>query len=282
MVMTVHELILDKALEYKVSGKDFLIRCLNPEHDDRDPSLRIDKLTGIGHCFSCGFKTNIYKYFGLISDTQSIYVTKIRDKIAKIYADSYGLEIPKGAQPYTREFRGISARTLQHFNAFTHKDYEDRIVFPLKDSKDKIVCFVGRHVLSNATPRYLNFPSGVEVPLFPGKIEDNSGVIILVEGIFDMLNLYDNGIKNVVATMGTQGLGSQKGLNKEKILSLKLQGIYKIVFLYDGDQPGQKAVQILKPLLEKAGFIVDNIELPDDTDPGSLSKEDINRLKTLI
>ena len=280
--MTVLELIQSNKLEYKVSGKDFLIRCLNPEHDDRDPSLRIDKLTGIGHCFSCGFKLNIYKYFGLIADTQSIYVTKIRDKIAKIYADSYGLEMPKGAQPYTREFRGISPATLQYFNAFTHKDYEDRVVFPLRDSKDKIVCFVGRHILSAGTPRYLNFPSGVEVPLFPTKIEDNSGTVILVEGIFDMLNLYDNGIRNVVATMGTQGLGSVKGLNKEKILGLKLQGIHKIIFLYDGDAPGQKAVEILKPHLEKSGFIVDNIELPEDTDPGSLSKEDIRRLKTLL
>ena len=66
--MTVLELIQSNKLEYKVSGKDFLIRCLNPEHNDRDPSLRIDKLTGIGHCFSCGFKLNIYKYFGLIDN----------------------------------------------------------------------------------------------------------------------------------------------------------------------------------------------------------------------
>ncbi len=282
MVTSVQELIADKGLEYKLSGRDVLIRCLNPEHDDRDPSLRIDKLTGIGHCFSCGFRVNIYKFFGLIADTQSIFVTKIKEKIIKIYSDTMGLEIPKGAQPYHREFRGISPKTLEYFGAFTHKDFEDRLMFPLKDANDKITCFVGRHFIATGTPRYLNYPHGVEVPLFPGKIHSKNGTVILVEGIFDALNLFDHGITNVVATMGTQGLGSLKGLNKDKILLLKLQGVHKIIFLYDGDAPGQKAVEILKPQLEKAGFLVDNIELPDDTDPGSLCSDDIERLKTLI
>lgn len=282
MVTSVQELVADKGLEYKLSGRDILIRCLNPEHDDKDPSLRIDKLTGIGHCFSCGFRVNIYKYFGLIADTQSILATKIKEKIVKIYSDTMGLEIPKGAQPYHREFRGISTKTLEYFGAFTHKDFEDRLMFPLKDTNNKIVCFVGRHFISTGTPRYLNYPHGVEVPLFPGKIHPRDGTVILVEGIFDALNLFDHGITNVVATMGTQGLGSLKGLNKDKVLLLKLQGVHKIIFLYDGDAPGQKAVEILKPQLEKVGFLVDNIELPDDTDPGSLTSEDIERLKTLI
>ena len=48
MVTSVQELIADKGLQYKLSGKDVLIKCLNPDHADRDPSLRIDKLTGIG------------------------------------------------------------------------------------------------------------------------------------------------------------------------------------------------------------------------------------------
>lgn len=282
MVTSVLELVQQKGLEYKLAGKDVLIKCLNPEHEDKDPSLRLDKLTGVGHCFSCGFKVNIYKYFGLIADTQLLYVTKIRDKIAKIFSDTHGLQMPKGAQPFVREFRDIRPETLQHFEAFTHKDFEDRIVFPLRDVGGKILAFVGRHFISTATPRYLNYPSGVEMPLFPSKIKADEGKVILVEGIFDMLNLYDKGVHNVVCTMGTQGLGSVKGLNKEKILLLKLQGIHKIIFLFDGDAAGQKAVEILKPQLEAAGFIVDSIELPEDTDPGSLCHEDIRRLKTLI
>ena len=34
-------------------GKDYVVSCLNPEHDDKNPSMRIDQITGIFNCFSC-------------------------------------------------------------------------------------------------------------------------------------------------------------------------------------------------------------------------------------
>lgn len=282
MVKDVQDLLSSKGIEFKISGKDVLIKCLNPEHPDSNPSLRVDKLTGAAHCFACGFRANIYTFFGLTANTHSILTTKIKDKIVKIISESLGLEMPKGYQPYTREYRGIRAETLRHFEAFTHKDYEDRIVFPLRDSKGKISCFVGRHLLNSGTPRYKVYPSNVEVPLFPSRVEEHDGSVVLVEGTFDMMNLYDKGIRNVVAVMGTQNFGSIKGLNKDKVLNLKLQGIRKIWFLFDGDAAGQKAVELLKPMVEAAGFITEVIELPEDSDPGSLSKEDIKLLKGIL
>ena len=43
----------EKGIDYTLSGKDAVIQCLNPEHDDNNPSMRVDKLTGMFHCFSC-------------------------------------------------------------------------------------------------------------------------------------------------------------------------------------------------------------------------------------
>ena len=40
--MTVEELLEQQKIPYKVSPKDFVVRCLNPEHDDHNPSMRID------------------------------------------------------------------------------------------------------------------------------------------------------------------------------------------------------------------------------------------------
>ena len=48
------EIIQKHGLEYKSSGRDYLIRCLNPEHPDTDPSFRVDRISGVAHCFSCG------------------------------------------------------------------------------------------------------------------------------------------------------------------------------------------------------------------------------------
>ena len=58
--MTVEELLVEEKIQFKVSPADFVVKCLNPEHDDTNPSMRIDKITGVYNCFSCGFKGNIF------------------------------------------------------------------------------------------------------------------------------------------------------------------------------------------------------------------------------
>lgn len=283
MALTVEDVLRTKGISYTYSGKDFLIRCLNPEHPDKNPSLRIDKNFGIGQCFSCGFKLNIFHYFGEKSDTQSLKVLKIKEKIDRIYSELYGLSIPKGAIPFNKDYRNIKAKTYLEYDAFTHKDYEDRVVFPLKDSTDKIVAFIGRHFQSDAKPRYKIYPSNVELPIFPSKIKPIKGSIIIVEGIFDALNLIDKGLTNVIAALGVTTLGSEKkGLNFNKTNILKFSGVSKVFIMFDGDEAGIKAAELLKSLLEKDNFLVEIIELPEDTDPGDLTTTDIERLKKLI
>lgn len=56
------DILKKNGLAPAVSGRDYLIKCLNPEHDDSNPSFRIDRVSGVAHCFSCGFKTNIFKF----------------------------------------------------------------------------------------------------------------------------------------------------------------------------------------------------------------------------
>lgn len=282
MVAPVEDLIQSKGLEYRYSGRDILIRCLNPEHEDRNPSLRVDKLTGLCHCFSCGFKANIFQYFGVVGGETAGLGSKLKEKIAAVMSSSIGLELPKGYQPFHREFKGVSGKTMRRFEAFTHKDYEDRIMVPIRDTTNKIVCFQGRHVVATHKPKYKFYPSGVEVPLFPARVPLYHNTVMLVEGMYDALNLIDKGLECVMATMGTQGLGSLKGLDKSKVLHLKLLGVNKILFLFDGDDAGRKAVEILKPQLENVGFIVDNIELNDGDDPGEMSWEDVERLKSVL
>ena len=62
--MTVEELLAEEKIPFKVSPADFIVKCLNPEHDDTNPSMRIDKVSGIFNCFACGFKGNIFQLYG--------------------------------------------------------------------------------------------------------------------------------------------------------------------------------------------------------------------------
>jgi hypothetical protein len=62
--VTVEELLTSRGIYFMPKGADLLVSCLSPDHEDRNPSMRIDRITGIFQCFSCGFKGNIFTHFG--------------------------------------------------------------------------------------------------------------------------------------------------------------------------------------------------------------------------
>jgi DNA primase len=271
------ELLQKQGLAYQVSGRDYLIKCLNPDHEDTNPSFRVDKVSGVAHCFSCGFKTNIFKFFGVFTNPVPIKIAALKDKLFQLKSNT-GLELPTGYTPYTKTFRGISPQTLKEFGAFYTNQVEklqDRIVFPVKDITDKTVVFVARHTLSQGNPRYVNYPSGVKMPVLPSHFKDRYTSMVIVEGIFDMLNLYEKGLKNVICAFGTNTLQNE---TKQKLLPFKAQGITHVYLLLDGDEAGRKAAELLKPLVEAEGFITEIINLPDDVDPGELDQEDVRSL----
>lgn len=281
MTDPVLELLQKNRLGYTISGRDYLVKCLNPDHEDTHPSFRIDRISGAAHCFSCGFKTNIFKYFGAFTNPVPIRVANLKRKLEKLKT-TVSLTYPAGYTPWTKPFRGISVQTLKYFNAFYTNQVEklqDRIVFPISDVTNEIKVFVGRHTLSNANPKYINYPSGIQLPLFPSYLKQFSHSIVLVEGIFDMLNLYDKGIKNAICCFGTNTL--QNNIS-EKLLPFKAQGVTNVYILFDGDEAGEKAAKQLKPLLEKQEFIVEMLKLPDGVDPGELDQFDVQSIKEYI
>lgn len=282
MVDVVADLLREKGLTFTVSGQDYLIKCLNPEHEDSNPSLRVDKQDGKFHCLACGFRGNIFKYYGVLTNHTSIRIAKLKEKLKQLKISANGLDLPEGHTPYLQEFRGISKKTLARFGAFyTHmvSELEDRIVFPITDISGKVVVFVARHTLSAGNPRYVNYPPGVRIPVFPIIVEDRSNHIVLVEGIFDFLNVYDKGLKNAVCTFGTNTLQSD---TKAKLQPFKTQGVTHVFILYDGDNAGREAANKIKPQIEEMDLIVEIIKLQDDQDPGDLSQEEVDSIKEYV
>jgi DNA primase len=276
------DLIQKQGHPYQISGKDYLIKCLNPEHPDSNPSLRVDKVSGSFHCFACHFKGNLFKFYNVFTNQTPIRVAKLKEKLDAIKSSSTGLDIPKGATPYNKAFRGVSAKTLRHFEAFytlSEEKLADRICFPIKDITDKTVVYVARHMLSGGNPRYVNYPSGVTMPLYPPAAPRGEKSIVLVEGIFDMLNLYDKGLHSAVCCFGTNTLHKD---TKQKLMPFKAQGVTHIYLLFDGDEAGRKAAEALKPILEECEFVVEIIGLPDDTDPGELDQENVSSIAEYI
>ena len=274
--MIAEELLRDKKIEYRLSGKDALISCLNPEHDDTNPSMRVDKITGIFHCFSCGYKGNLFTYFGAPSSPLEVRMHRIKEKINKVKSETVGIQLPKDRHKWKGGgIRNISEETLDIWDAFTWNvpKFENRIIFPIRDIRGKTVALIGRSLDDFSQQKYYIYPNGVEMPFCPAKVKPIQNRVILVEGIFDALNLWDKGLKNTVCTFGTQQV------NWVKLSLLKLQGVQGLDIMFDGDEAGVKAAEQAKGLAEKLELSARVVKLRDNIDPGNLTKPEIERLK---
>ena len=273
--MKVDELLQEKRIDFKVSGQDFVVKCLNPDHEDTNPSMRIDSITGIFNCFSCGFKGNLFKHFGAAANFLEIKRQKLKTSIEEKRSASVGFEFPKGFQPYKGNWRGIQPETYKHFDAFMHHDsqFNGRIVFPIRDITGKVVAFNGRHMTMTEIPKYLIYPPQAKLPLYPSNIKPIKGKVILVEGIFDMVNLWDKGLQNAICCFGT------KNIDIEKLSILKMQNISGVDIMFDGDEAGQNAAEDLKIMAEKVGLIPRNINLGSNIDPGGLAQAKVSSLR---
>ena len=273
--MIAEELLQSKGIQYRLSGKDAVISCLNPEHDDTNPSMRVDRVTGIFHCFSCGYKGNLFTYYGAPASPTEVRIHRIKEKIQKVKSETVGIQLPKDRLKWKGGgFRNISEETLDIWDAFTWNvpQFENRIIFPIRDITGKTVSLIGRSLDDFSKMKYYIYPQGAEMPFCPAKVKPIQNRVILVEGIFDALNLWDKGLKNTVCCFGTQQV------NWVKLSLLKLQGVQGIDIMFDGDEAGRQAAEKAKDIAEKLEMSARVIKLRDNIDPGNLTKPEIERL----
>jgi DNA primase len=275
--MDVEDLLKSNQIPYIPKGKDFVVSCLNPEHEDRNPSMRIDQVTGIFNCFSCEFKGNLFSHFGQKPNRMEIKRQLLKKKIAEVRAQTVGLQMPEGYMPYVGNWRNIKPETYTDFEAFIHvgSDFSGRICFPVRDRTGEIVAFVSR-TTTDQQPKYLNSPRGAKMPLFP-VVEPIQNKIILVEGIFDVLNLHDKGLTNAVCCFGV------KNVTEEKLEVLSVQGIEGIDIFLDNDEAGQKAAQKIQELCEKVGLISRKVSFGSkELDAGALAQTQVEKLRNKL
>ena len=144
--------------------------------------------------------------------------------------------------------------------------FRNRIMFPISDVRGRIVGFGGR-VLDNSQPKYLNSP---ETEVFNKRhvlygfdnaykhIRDLNQVVI-VEGYMDVITLYTQGIKNVVASLGTAFTPEQA----RHLTKLNAE----LLFSYDSDAAGQNATVRALDTVRSLGATIKVVTIPDGKDP---------------
>ncbi|MEG0196524.1 MAG: CHC2 zinc finger domain-containing protein [Acinetobacter sp.] len=227
------------------------------------------------------------------------------ENIALYYAQQ--LPHSQTAQQYFKQ-RGLSAETIQYWRlgyapedwqhlekAFPYdieglrqlglirtsdkgRDFDllrDRVIFPIRDSKGRVVGFGGRALNDEIKPKYINSPDSevfhknqLLYGLYEGR-KQKAHDWLMVEGYMDVIALQQYGIYGAVATLGTAS-------NTEHLNILFKQN-NRITIAFDGDAAGQKAarrtLEIALPLLND-GRELKFFVLPNDHDPDSLIRRE--------
>ena len=169
--------------------------------------------------------------------------------------------------------KGYDKETLVECGLVTYKKEKDkyfdrfvnRVMFPIFDYRGNVIGFGGR-VLDDSLPKYLNSPDTLifnkKFNLYGLNFARKSIVdrtIILVEGYMDLISIYQYGIKNVCATLGTALTVEQGNLLKRYADT--------VIISYDSDDAGVKATLRAIDILVSVGINVKVLNLKDSKDP---------------
>jgi DNA primase len=156
----------------------------------------------------------------------------------------------------------------------TYDRFRGRVMFPIRNSSGEVVAFGGRTLSKDKNiAKYLNSP---ETTLFKkGEMVYNLDLarksayehnqIIIAEGYMDVIALYQAGIKNAIAPLGTAVTNSQ--------LTLCWNNVPEILLCLDGDNAGMRAMQRVSTLalpLITPEKIVRFVMLPKGEDPDTV------------
>lgn len=179
-----------------------------------------------------------------------------------------------GYSPEQVQAAGLAIRHAESGRLYDR--FRDRIVFPICDHLGRPVAFGARLYRPDASPdqpKYINSP---ETELYKKgqylygfhlakEAISRSGTAILVEGYFDVLRAHLHGFTHAVASCGT-------ALTLDQARALR-RVCRRIVFVYDGDEAGQKAMLRGCEVLLECDIAISVVVLPDGHDPDSFLQE---------
>jgi len=249
------------------------------------------------------------KYTGKESNFKGLYL--VTKKITEFYKEQ--LKHNKEAKNYLFD-RNLSPSVIEHFeigyspedtnlllkyakeNNITDEEltqigilnnnkkdrFSGRIIFPIKDQKGNIVAFGGRIIKDSNTAKYINSPETViyrKSEVLYGFYEAKDYIrekneVIIVEGYIDLLSLWQIGIKNVVATLGT-------AFTKEHA-NLISKFANSVILMFDNDNAGKKAVISASKELLKKDLEIKYLKIPEGKDPADLSTKGYRFVKSLL
>lgn len=249
--------------DYEIVGKEIKTLCLNPKHNDTNPSFFINTQTGMSHCFSCNYTLHPSKLFDLDDqDVQDMIRTAKYNNLLSSYIQEekelLEFTLPPEKYRIDRSWRGISQSLLERLGAYycDKGRYAGRLVFPILSSDNQLQGVDTRIVNLELVPEYLKSAKwlrskGMDTQsiVYPWSIlaqfpKDKIKHLIITEGLMDAISYLELGIPAIP----TFGLGAPSQKRIELLLEL---GVETITIGYDNDTAGQEGALRVYPFYRK-------------------------------
>ena len=175
--------------------------------------------------------------------------------------------------------KGFDPKTLYELGLVSRSDkgryydkFRNRVIFPIINTAGEIIGFGGR-VIDKGEPKYLNSSESKAFQkknnLYGINLAKNyiakDDCIVLVEGYMDVISLYQAGIKNVAASLGTALTPNQASLIKRYTKN--------VILSYDADNAGQLAADRGLDILYNEGLKAKVLKVPEGKDPDEFIKK---------
>ena len=294
----------------KPSGAENVM-ALCPFHDDNSASFAMNILTGVYFCHACHAKGNLFTFLRELKVPRSVIEQKYRVLLNEVRKQSPKkldatqssiFNIPPiqesflGLLDYTHQSlidAGFTEDTLRYFEV-GWDNWHGRISYPIRDISGNLVGISGRTTLPNVKPKYKIYDSEYKAWGLPARYGWDKRLvlynahqvippmimcsppetsIILVEGFKAAMWLWQAGLKNVVALLGSY-------LSEEQ--AWQFQWLDGTVYLFlDNNTPGQLGTLGAGIRLQKEMSLIKVIEYPkrlmddDNAQPDALTADEV-------
>lgn len=158
---------------------------------------------------------------------------------------------------------------INRYIALSPENLYNRIIYPVKHKYGVILGLITRSLEHNPLEcKYRkHFLGNLEKGGVLFNLTKNYKTIYLVEGASSVFTLYKYGVKNVVGLLG-------KAFTQNMYNSLVKEGIDRVIFVYDGDIPGQRGLENALTLTQDKSDIKILVKiLTDNKDPDDIVRE---------
>lgn len=254
-------------LELLANRVNIELPTLDNLEDDKTARLK-SKVYEINKIAAEFYHENLYKP---ASKTAQEYIKKrkLDNRTLKAFLIGYAgnfneLYLLLKQKGYTEEEMLASSLVKRTENGGYMDSFRKRLIFPIQDVRERVIAFGGR-VLDDSKPKYINSPENIVYSkgrnLFGLNVakKHDTRKIIIVEGYMDAISLYQRGITNVVASLGTAMTEAQGRLLRRYS--------EQVILGYDADGAGQAAILRGMEILQNLGCDIRVLQIEGAKDP---------------